>query len=133
MRSFKRILQVLAAFSLLVILPIPQDVLAQQHVVTPSDLQKAVAQASQTREDNLAKVRSVFASEEGRKALASANISEAKLDKAISTLNDDELARIATRADKAHQDFVAGKLSDRDLIIILLAVVALVLIIVAVR
>lgn len=133
MRSFKRILQVLAAFSLLVILPIPQDVLAQQHVVTPSDLQKAVARASQTREDNLAKVRSVFASEEGRKALASANISEAKLDKAISTLNDDELARIAVRADKAHQDFVAGKLSDRDLIIILLAVVALVLIIVAVR
>ena len=37
------------------------------------------------------------------------------------------------RSQKAQADFAAGTLSDRDLIIILLAIAALVLIIVAVR
>jgi hypothetical protein len=52
---------------------------------------------------------------------------------AVSRLNDEELAQLAARASKAQADFAAGRLSDRDLIIILLAVVALILIIVAVR
>jgi hypothetical protein len=52
---------------------------------------------------------------------------------AVSRLSDQELAQLAARASKAQADFAAGSLSDRDLIIILLAVVALILIIVAVR
>ena len=42
-------------------------------------------------------------------------------------------AQLASRAEKAQADFAAGNLSDRDLLIIVLAVAALVLIIVAVR
>jgi hypothetical protein len=52
---------------------------------------------------------------------------------AIASLNDDELAQLAQRADKAKSDFAAGSLSDRDLIVILLLVAALILVIVAVR
>jgi hypothetical protein len=52
---------------------------------------------------------------------------------AVSQLSDQDLAQLASRASKAQADFAAGSLSDRDLIIIILAVVALVLIIVAVR
>jgi len=52
---------------------------------------------------------------------------------AASTLTDQELARLASRADKAQADFAAGTLSDRDLIIILVGIAALILIIVAVR
>jgi hypothetical protein len=48
-------------------------------------------------------------------------------------LSDAELAQLASRAQKAQADFAAGDLSDRDLIIIILAVAALILIIVAVR
>ena len=52
---------------------------------------------------------------------------------AVSQLNDQELAQLASRASKANADFAAGTLSDRDLIIILVAIAALILIIVAVR
>jgi len=48
-------------------------------------------------------------------------------------LNDDELAQLSARSEQAQKDFAAGRISDRDLIIIMLAVVALILIIVAVR
>jgi len=52
---------------------------------------------------------------------------------AVSTLNDQELARLASRADKAQADFAGGRLEDRDLLIIVVAIAALVLIIVAVH
>jgi hypothetical protein len=52
---------------------------------------------------------------------------------AVSMLSDDDLAQLSSRAAKAQNDFAAGRLSDRDLIWIIVAVVALILIIVAVR
>ena len=52
---------------------------------------------------------------------------------AVATLNDQELAQLAARTDKAKSDFAAGDLSDRDLLIIIAGLAALILIIVAVR
>jgi hypothetical protein len=52
---------------------------------------------------------------------------------AVSSLSDAELAQLAARAQTVQADFAAGRLGDRDLLIIILAIAALVLIIVAVR
>ena len=52
---------------------------------------------------------------------------------AVSTLDNQELAQLAAKADKAQADFAAGTLSSRDLLLIIIAVVVLILIIVAVR
>ena len=56
-----------------------------------------------------------------------------RVETAIETLSDEELARLASRADKLDQDFAAGRLSNRDLLIIIVGIAALILIIVAVR
>jgi hypothetical protein len=89
--------------------------------------------AGQTRQQNLQKVKGLFSSNETRKAMETAKISPEKVDAAVSTLSDEELARLASRADKIDQDFAAGRLNDRDLLIILVGIAALILIIVAVR
>jgi hypothetical protein len=52
---------------------------------------------------------------------------------AVSTLDDNELAQLASRTQKAQADLAAGRLSNRDLIIIIVAVAVVILIIVAVR
>ena len=65
--------------------------------------------------------------------MQSSHIDPQQVSKAVAGLSDDELAQMATRATKAQADFAAGSLSDRDLIIILVAIAALILIIVAVR
>ena len=65
--------------------------------------------------------------------LGKAKLDPAQLKTAVSTLNDQELAQLAARSEKAQADFAAGRLSDRDLIIILIGIAALILIIVAVR
>jgi Flp pilus assembly protein TadB len=109
------------------------SVLAQAHVVSSSNIHKELVNAARTRQQNLEKTRRLFSSDQTRKAMESAQISAEKVDAAISTLSDDELARLASRADKLDQDFAAGRLSDRDLLIIIVGIAALILIIVAVR
>ena len=109
------------------------SILAQSHVVSQTDIHKELVNTAQTRQKNLEKTRRLFSSDETRKAMEAAKMSSEKVDAAISTLSDDELARLASRADKLDQDFAAGRLSDRDLLIVILGLAALVLIIVAAR
>src|SRR5437899_456274 len=115
------------------IFAVPPSLLAQTHVVSPSDLQKAALTATQARQQNLQTIKQFVSSEKAQKALKSAHLDPEQVKTAVSTLSDAELARLASRADKAQADFAAGTLSDRDLIIIIVAIAALILIIVAVR
>jgi len=112
---------------------VPADLVAQSHVVTPADLQKNVVAASQARQRDLEAVQHFLSTPAAEKAMKSAQVDPQQVRTAVSTLNDQELARLAARADKAQADFAAGRIEERDLILIILAVVALVLIIVAVR
>jgi hypothetical protein len=130
MRQFVR---VATASTLAVVFMIPQDSLAQGHVVSLAELQNATVEATQARQRNIETLRAFVSSPTAEKALKSAHVDGQQVKNAVSRLSDQELAQLAARASKAQADFAAGSLSDRDLIIILLAVVALILIIVAVR
>lgn len=114
---------------------LPQNVAAQasQHLVSPGDLEKATQDASQSRQQNLDTLNNFLSSDQAQKALESAHVNSQQVKKAVAGLSDEELAQLAARASKAQPDFAAGNLGDRDLLIIVLAVVALILIIVAVR
>jgi len=125
--------RVLIACLFITLFAIPPDVLAQDHVVTPSDLQKEMVNASQARQHNLDTIQRFLATPAAEKALKSAKIDVQQVKTAVATLSDDDLAQLSARAAKAQADFAAGRLSDRDLIWILVAIAALVLIIVAVR
>ena len=120
---------------LAVIFAVPQSLMAQaaMHVVSPADLQKAALTATQARQQNLQTVKGFFSSPQAEKALKSAHMDPEQVKTAVSSLNDAELAQLASRAQKTQADFAAGTLSDRDLIIILVAIAALILIIVAVH
>jgi hypothetical protein len=111
----------------------PRQAFAQDHVVAPSDLQKDVAGASATRQKNQTRLEDFVSSPEAQRALKSAHIDTGQVKNAIPQLSDDDLAQLSAKAEKARRDFSAGRMSDRDLLIILIAVAALILIIVAVR
>jgi hypothetical protein len=112
---------------------VPQGLLAQSHIVSPSDLQKEVVTAGQTRQHNLEVVRGFLSSDRAKTALKSAHMDPQQINTAVASLSDQELADLAGRSQKAQADFAAGNLTDRDLIIILVLIAALILIIVAVR
>jgi len=115
------------------ILAIPQGALAQDHVVTPSDLQKDVSAASATRQKNLAQVEDFLSSTQAQQAMKSVHANPQQVKNAVPQLSDDELSQLSARSEKAQKDFAAGNINDRDLLIILVGIVALILIIVAVR
>jgi len=130
MRQFVR---VFTACTLALVFAIPQDAFAQNHVVSPAELQSATIASAQARQRNVETIRQFVSSPTAEKALKSAHIDAKQVKDAVSRLSDQELARLAARSSKAQSDFAAGTLSDRDLIIILVAIAALILIIVAVR
>jgi hypothetical protein len=133
--DLKQSVRVLTACILATFFAIPQNLLAQtaNHLVSPSDLRKVAVQASQSRQQNVEKIREFFSSETAQKALKSSHLNPERVQDAVSRLNDSELEQLASRVQKAQADFAAGNFSDRDLILIILAVAALILIIVAVR
>jgi hypothetical protein len=63
-------------------------------------------------------------------AMQKAHIDAGRVRNAVANLNDQELAQLAARADKAQHDFAAGYLTTRDIALIILAVAVIILIIV---
>lgn len=111
----------------------PQSMVAQNHVVSPGDIQNDVSNASAARQQNQKQVENFLSSQEAQRAMKSAKIDPQQVTSAISQLNDAELASLAARSAKAQRDFAAGNIDNHDLLIILVAIAVLILIIVAVR
>jgi hypothetical protein len=131
-RNTMRVCSILLAASLVSAVS-PVRAQEKDHAVSSGQLRKDVQKAAETRQANEAAVREMFATDKARETLKSAGVDYQKVDQAISQVNDEDLARMAERSSDVQKDFAAGRLGDRDLIIILLVAVALILIIVAVR
>jgi hypothetical protein len=106
---------------------------AQDHVVSRAELQNDAVAATQVRQQNVETVTKFLSSPQAKQALQSAHLNSTQVKTAVSTLSDQEVAQMASRVNKAQADFAAGHMSDRDLLIIVLALIALLLIIIAVR
>ena len=126
-------LGVLISCILVTLLAAPSSLRAQQHAVSSADIRKELVNTTQTRRQNRDKVKELFSSKAAQKALKKAGMDPVQVKAGISTLSDADLAQLAARADTVRDDFAAGTLSDRDLLIIVVGIAALILIIVAVR
>jgi hypothetical protein len=131
--DLRQSLRIAIATVLVALFIVPTEALAQSHVVSPADLQQATVAASQARQHNVEAVQQFLSSPAAQKAFQSAKMDPQQVKTAVSSLSDHDLAQLAARADKAQADFAAGKLSERDLLLIILGIAVLVLIIVAVR
>jgi hypothetical protein len=129
----KMCVSVLAITLLFGIAGIPAGAQDKQHVVSLSDLNKDAAQPAQTRQSNEQAVRTLLSSDQAQKALRSANLDYQKVDKAVGQLSDEDLAKLAERSRKAQSDFAAGRISDRDLLWIIVIALAIIVLAIALR
>ncbi|HEV2464664.1 MAG TPA: PA2779 family protein [Acidobacteriaceae bacterium] len=113
----------------------PNSTFAQptDHLVSPSDLTRAAAGASHERQQNIDTLNKALSSPEVQKAIEAAHMNPQEVKGAVSGLSDQELAQLASRANKAQKDFAAGTISNHDLLLILVAIAVLILLIVAVH
>lgn len=103
------------------------------HVVSPLELQKAEQSATTARQQNIDALKGFLNTPAARQTMQKAHVDPVQVQKAIAGLSDQELAQLAARATKAQNEFAAGTLSNQDMMLLLIFLVALILIIVAVR
>jgi hypothetical protein len=130
--GLRQVARSLTVCTLVISLCVLPTVSAQSHVVSPGELQAALLAAKHRRQENGRAVVSFLSTSRAEKAFRTARIDLNQVKTAIASLSDEELARLAARADKAQADIAAGRLTERDLLIILIGIAALILIIVAV-
>jgi hypothetical protein len=111
----------------------PRNAFAQapNHVVSSADLQRDVASASATRQQNIQEVENFLSRPGARQALESAHMNYQQVKDAVPQLSNQELAHLARISQNAQSRFAAGSLSDRDLLFILIGVAVIILIVVA--
>ena len=101
--------------------------------VSMDELQKEMAASTQTRQQNRETIANLLSAPEVEKSLRAAHINVEQVKGAISSLSDEDLAKLAARAQSAQNDLAAGTLGERDLLLILVGIAVVILIIVAVR
>ncbi|HEY2820217.1 MAG TPA: hypothetical protein VGJ06_04165 [Candidatus Acidoferrum sp.] len=113
--------------------PILAQQQADKHVVSLGELNQDAAGPAEARRANEAEIRHLFATVDGQKALKTANVEYAKIDRAVSSMSDEDVARISSRAREIDRDFAAGSLSDHDLLLILIIALIVIILIVVLR
>ena len=106
---------------------------SQGPIVTQDELKQALVNSAKTRKENLDQVRNFFSSEAAVKALKSANIDSKRLDKAVSTMNSEELAKLAATTRHIESDFAAGSLTNEQITYILIALATAVIVLILVH
>jgi hypothetical protein len=119
------------ALTLGLLFPFARNVRAQDHVATPADLQQQIQNLAHDREQNLATVQKFLSQERVKKVLKTARMDPQKVQKALPSLSDEELARLASQADKAQQDIAAGALTNQQITYIIIAMATALIVILA--
>ncbi len=110
-----------------------QPCLPAANPISVEELQQEAAAATRTREQNRTTVQNFLATAQAEQALRAAHLNVKQVRSADSSLSDEDLAKLAARAENAQKDLAAGALSERDLLLILVGIAVIILIIVAVR
>lgn len=117
-----------AVFLLGSVVAAPSAMLAQDHVVAPSQIQNDVSNASAVRQQNEKQLKNFLATKEIQKAMKAEGVNPQQVTNAVSQLNDADLARLAAQSSKAQHDFAAGMIGMGIFTLIGIIVVAVILI-----
>lgn len=120
----------LLASSIMVLSLSPQIAAAQSHVVKPGELHQTLVEDSAARSENLARIERFLSSENGRRVVAAMPLNRARVERALPLLDDDDLARLASQADKIQADFAGGALNNQQLTYIIIALATAVFILI---
>ena len=106
---------------------------AQGPVVSKDELKQALVNSAKTREENLDQVRTFFSSDLSRNALKTAHIDSERVQKAVSSLDENELAKLAEQTRHVQKDIAAGALTNQQITYILIAIGTAVIVLILVR
>ncbi len=111
----------------------PQQLVAQEHVVSPEAMQQQLVDSAAQRSKNVDTLNQLLGSESAKKTLKGAGLSSDEVKTAVSQLSDEDLSKLATKANRAQHDFAAGALTNQQLTYIIIALATAVIIIIILK
>jgi len=129
---FRRSVRLITLFLVAVSIGAPQQLIAQEHLVSPDAIQHQLLESVAQRSKNVETLNQFFGSESAGKALKGSGLSTGEVKNAVAQLSDDELSRLAAKANLAQHDFAAGSLTNQQLTYIIIALATAVIILVIV-
>jgi hypothetical protein len=122
-----------AALSAVLLAAAPARLAAERaHIVPETALEIALDAHSERRADDEAALGRVLGSDQARRTLAAAGLDAAEISAAASSLDDEQLAKLAKRARAFEADVAAGALNNQQITYILIALGTAVIILVIV-
>lgn len=110
------------------LMPVPMW--ADDHVLPLTELHDKARSASENRANNIGDIERVLSYPAAAQALGKSNVNQDQMRRAVATLSDDELARLADRARASEKDvqggLIVGILALIGLIVVIIIVVAIV-------
>lgn len=101
---------------------------ADHHVLPLNQLQQQAQTAAEQRQKNIADIERVLSYPAAQQALAKSDVNSDQMKQAVATLDDQELARLATQARASENDvkggLIVGILALIGLIVVIIIVVA---------
>jgi hypothetical protein len=104
---FRQSLCLLLLFTVGVVPALPQT--AADHIVSVGDIHQSLRAAALERQRNVAKLENFLSTESARKVLQAVKLDSAEVTRAIATLSDEELSRLAAQSEIVQNDVVAGE------------------------
>jgi hypothetical protein len=101
---------------------------SQAHVVSPEELRREVRSATAQRQENAETLRSFLNSDTARDAMGKTKLDAGKIDRALASLSDAELARLAAKSTAIQNDFAAGRLTNTQVTYIILGAILIIVI-----
>ena len=129
-KTIMRASMILFAITMSVLVLVPQSLMAQQHVVNPSDLQQQMVSSSAARQQNEATLNKFLTNDEAQKAFRDAHVTQDQVKMAVHSLSDQELAQLNAQANAAQHDINGGMGPHLATLIIVAVVIAVVIILV---
>jgi len=128
--SRKRILSLSLPVLLSAATTMPVPMWADDHVLPLTELRDQARSASEDRAKNIEDIERVLSYPAAAQALGKSNVNGEQMRRAVATLSDEELARLANKARTSEKDvqggLIVGILALIGLIVVIIIVVSLV-------
>ncbi|MGH9327714.1 MAG: PA2779 family protein [Terriglobia bacterium] len=118
---------------LFVFLAISSQLPAADHVVSSNNLRQALLDSAATRQKNILQAEKFFSSPLAQKALKKGGLNLKQVEKAIPSLSNKEVARLAKQTDRMQNNFAAAALSNQELTYIVIALATAIIVILIVK
>jgi hypothetical protein len=130
MRIGRQLLSGVLCAAMTAVTALPQEAFTGDHVVPLNKLHEKAQASSEQRSRNIADIQRVLSYPAAAAALQKSNVNPDQMRRAVATLSDDELTRMADRARSSEHDvqggFIVGILALIGLIVVIIIVVTVV-------